>query len=208
MAGALSCLRLSPAIGNDIIIMNAFFSSVLPIALAEIGDKTQLLTLFLATRFARKYAIIGGMLCATLLNHLVSAWFGIEVARFFTPQLMGWIVGCSFLIVGLWLLKPDKQDGLDTRYMRYGPFMATLILFFLAEVGDKTQIATILLAAQYQNLTAIVLGSTVGLLLANVPVIFLGNWLMARLPFKGIRLGACILFCLLGLFTLFQTWMH
>ena len=187
--------------------MNPFLSSVLPIALAEIGDKTQLLTLFLATRFPRKYAIIAGMLCATLLNHMVSAWFGIEVARFFTPQLMGWVVGCSFLFVGLWLLKPDKEEGPDTRFMRYGPFIATLILFFLAEVGDKTQIATILLGAQYRDLTAVVLGSTVGLLLANVPVIFLGNWLMVRLPFKGIRLGACIIFCLLGIFTLIQTWL-
>ena len=187
--------------------MNPFLSSVLPIALAEIGDKTQLLTLFLATRFPGKYAIITGMLCATLLNHMVSAWFGIEVARFFTPQLMGWVVGCSFLFVGLWLLKPDKEEGPDARFMRYGPFIATLILFFLAEVGDKTQIATILLAAQYRDLTAVVLGSTVGLLLANVPVIFLGNWLMVRLPFKGIRLGACIMFCLLGIFTLIQTWL-
>lgn len=191
-----------------LIMIHAFLSSVVPVALAEIGDKTQLLTLFLATRFARKYAIIAGMLCATLLNHVVSAWFGVEVARFFTPQLMGWVVGISFLVVGLWLLKPDKDDGVDTRFMRYGPFVATSVLFFLAEVGDKTQIATILLAAQYRDLFSVVMGSTAGLLLANVPVIFFGNWLMHRLPLNRIRIGACILFCLLGIATLIQTYLN
>ncbi|MCO6515244.1 MAG: TMEM165/GDT1 family protein, partial [Snodgrassella sp.] len=117
-----------------------------------------------------------------------------------------WVVGFSFLIVGLWLLKPDKDDGVDTRFMRYGPFVATAVLFFLAEVGDKTQIATILLAAQYRDLYSVVLGSTVGLLLANVPVIFFGNWLMQRLPLNQIRISACFLFCLLGIIILIQAW--
>jgi putative Ca2+/H+ antiporter (TMEM165/GDT1 family) len=187
-------------------MMQAFVSSVLPVALAEIGDKTQLLTLFLAARFAKKYAIIAGMVVATLLNHVVSAWLGVELARWLTPSVMSWVVGASFIVVGLWLLKPDKDDEVSSRYLQYGAFTATLVLFFLAEIGDKTQISTILLAARYHDIFSVVTGSTVGLLIANVPVIFLGAWLMQRLPFKAIRIGACVLFCLLGLFTLLHVW--
>lgn len=187
-------------------MMQSFVSSVLPVALAEIGDKTQLLTLFLAARFARKYAIIAGMVVATLLNHLLSAWLGVELTRWLTPEVMGWVVGVSFIVVGLWLLKPDKDNEVSSRYMQYGAFTATLVLFFLAEIGDKTQIATILLAARYHEVWAVVAGSTLGLLVANVPVIFCGAWLMQRLPFKAIRIGACVLFCLLGVLTLLHVW--
>lgn len=187
--------------------MHAFFSSILPITLAELGDKTQLLTLFLASRFAQKYAIILGILFATLLNHLISAWLGVNLAHWFTPEIMNTIVGLSFMIIGLWLLKPDKADTVNQKYMHYGAFSATLILFFLAEIGDKTQIATILLAAHYQATFSIVAGSTIGLLIANVPVIFLGNWLIQRLPFKIIHKIACLLFCALGMGILCQIWL-
>lgn len=186
--------------------MHAFLSSILPVTLAEIGDKTQLLTLFLATQFNRKYAIIAGMLLATLLNHLFSAWLGVEIAQWLTPATMDTVVGISFILVGLWLLRPDKDQEISHRYMRFGAFSTTLILFFLAEIGDKTQIATILLAAHYHAAFSVVAGSTIGLLLANVPVIFFGHWLMQHLPFKAVRIGACGLFCLLGIISLWQAW--
>lgn len=191
---------------SSVLNMHAFLSSVFPVLFSEIGDKTQLLTLFLAARFAQKYAIIAGMLVATLLNHVVSAWFGVALAAWATLQIMSWIVGVSFIIVGLWLLKPDKDDDIDSRYVRYGAFGATLLLFFIAEIGDKTQIATILLAARYHNIVDVVAGSTLGILLANVPVIFFGAWLMNKLPLKTIRIGACVLFCLLGVLTLLHVW--
>lgn len=184
--------------------MDAFISSTLAVALAEIGDKTQLLALFLAARFAQKYAIVAGILLATLLNHALSAWLGVWLAQWLSPAMMVWIVGLSFIGVGLWLLKPDPDDDVDGRYMHYGAFVATTVLFFLAEIGDKTQIATVLLAAKYHDMVMVVAGSTLGMLLANVPVVFMGGWLMGRLPFKAVRIGACVLFCAMGLFTLWR----
>lgn len=186
--------------------MQAFLSSVFPVLFAEIGDKTQLLTLFLAARFAQKYAIIAGMLTATLLNHIVSAWLGVVLAAWATPQNMAWIVGISFIAVGLWILKPDKDEAINSRYVRYGAFTATLFLFFIAEIGDKTQFATITLAAHYHSILSVVAGSTLGILLANVPVIFLGAGVVNKLPLKAIRVGACVLFCLLGVLTLLHVW--
>ncbi len=184
--------------------MDALLSSTLAVALAEIGDKTQLLALFLAARFAQKHAIVAGILVATLLNHAVSAWLGVWLAQWLSPVMMGWVVGISFIAVGLWLLKPDQDDEVDSRYMRYGAFAATTLLFFLAEIGDKTQIATVLLAARYADVTSVVIGSTAGMLLANVPVVFLGQWLMRKLPFRAVRIGACVLFCALGILTLIR----
>lgn len=179
-------------------MLDAFLSSTLAVTLAEIGDKTQLLALFLATRFKRKYAIVAGILAATLLNHAVSAW----LASWLTPAVTAWLVGISLIAVGLWLLKPDKEDDVGSRYMQYGAFLATAVLFFLAEIGDKTQIATVLLAARYDDMAAVVLGSTLGMLIANVPVVLFGSWLMGKLPFRQVRIGACVLFCALGVYTL------
>ncbi|MDF7675392.1 TMEM165/GDT1 family protein [Neisseriaceae bacterium ESL0693] len=184
--------------------MHAAFASVLPVTLAEIGDKTQLLTLFLAARFAQRYAIILGMLVATLLNHLLSAWIGVSIAHWLNTNTINIIVGISFILVGLWLLKPDRDTTMNNRYLTHSAFVTTLILFFLAEIGDKTQIATILLAAHYQSAWGVVAGSTFGLLLANVPVIFFGHWLTTRLPFNRIRLLACLLFCVMGIISLYQ----
>lgn len=186
--------------------MQAFLSSVFPVLLAEIGDKTQLLTLFLAARFAQKYAIIAGMLAATLLNHIVSAWFGVLLAEWATPTVMAWIAGVCFILVGVWLLKPDKDQPLNHRHLRYGAFITTCILFFVAEIGDKTQLATITLAARYHDVFSVVTGSTLGILLANVPAIFLGARLVNKLPLKAIRISACLLFCLLGVLTLCRVW--
>lgn len=184
--------------------MEAFLSSTFGVFIAEIGDKTQLLTLFLAARFAQKNAVIAGIFAATLLNHLVSAWLGVWLAASVSPVLVKWIVGFSFIAVGLWLLKPDKDDDGDNggRWLKYGAFAATLVLFFLAEIGDKTQIATVLLAARYNDLAWVVSGSVLGLMLANVPVAYLGEKIMAKVPAAAVRRAACLLFCLLGVLTL------
>lgn len=182
--------------------MEAFFSSTLAVAIAEIGDKTQLLALFLAARFAQKNAIIAGIFVATLLNHFVSAILGVWIAQWISPEMMKWIVGISFIAVGLWLLLPDKDGGEDSKWLRYGAFGATLVLFFLAEIGDKTQIATVLLAAKYQEMFWVLAGSTLGLMLANVPVVYLGEKLMRRIPARAVRIAACVLFCIMGVLTL------
>ena len=188
--------------------MSALLASTLAVAIAEIGDKTQLLTLFLAARFAQKYAIVAGILVATLLNHAISAWLGVALAGWLSPELMKWLVGISFIAVGLWVLIPDKEDEEDTRWLKYGAFAATTVLFFLAEIGDKTQIATVLLAAKYQDVFWVVVGSTLGMLAANVPVAFLGAWLMQRLPLRPVRVAACVLFCALGVLTLLGGGIH
>lgn len=183
--------------------MEAFVSSTVGVLIAEIGDKTQLLTLFLAARFAQKNAIIMGIFMATLLNHAVSAFFGVWLTQTVSPDVLKWLVGGSFIAVGLWLLIPDKDDDNDNnRWLKYGAFTATLILFFLAEIGDKTQIATVLLAAKYQNLFWVVSGSILGLMLANVPVVYLGEKIMRRIPAHWVRWTACALFCVLGVLTL------
>lgn len=184
--------------------MEAFFSSAAMVALAEIGDKTQLLALFLAARFRQKYAVCAGILAATLLNHAVSAWLGVWLAERLPPETLTWLVGGSFIAVGLWLLKPDKDGGSGEAAMKYGAFAATLLLFFLAEIGDKTQLATVFLAARYHEMWAVVVGSTLGLLAANVPMVFWGERLLRRIPARIVRIAACALFCLMGAYTLWQ----
>ena len=182
--------------------MEAFFSSVLGVAIAEIGDKTQLLALFLAAHFAHKNAIVAGIFIATLLNHLVSATLGVWLASAISPEVMKWVVGGSFIAVGLWLLLPDKDEDPDGKWLKYGAFTATGVLFLLAEIGDKTQIATVLLAAKYQSILLAVVGSIAGLMIASVPAVYLGEMLMRKIPAKAVRIAACILFCLLGILTL------
>lgn len=183
--------------------MEAFFSSTVGVLIAEIGDKTQLLTLFLAARFAQKHAIILGIFVATLFNHAVSAYFGVWLTQTVSPAMLQWLVGGSFIAVGLWLLIPDKDDDDDSSpWLKYGAFVATFVLFFLAEIGDKTQIATVLLAAKYQDLFWVVMGSILGLMLANVPVVYLGEQVMRRVPARLMRWAACTLFCVLGVMTL------
>ena len=184
--------------------MDAFLYSTAAVALAEVGDKTQLLTLFLAARFRNKWAIIAGIFVATVINHFVSGWLGAWAGSAFNENLLAWIVGISFVVVGLWLLVPDKEDEEDGKWLAYGAFFATTVLFFLAEIGDKTQIATVLLAAKYQAVFWVVAGSTLGLMIANVPMVFLGDWLLKNLPLQVIRIAACVLFVVLGLITLYQ----
>lgn len=183
--------------------MEAFLSSTLGVFISEIGDKTQLLTLFLAARFAQKNAIILGIFVATLLNHAVSAFLGVWLAQAISPEVMKWVVGASFILVGLWLLIPDKDDDDDSNgWLKYGAFMATVVLFFLAEIGDKTQVATVVLAAKYHSLFWVVSGSVLGLMLANVPVAYWGERIMKKIPATAVRIAACALFCVLGVVTL------
>ncbi|WP_203141951.1 TMEM165/GDT1 family protein [Marinobacter mangrovi] len=182
--------------------MDAFLSSTFAVAIAEIGDKTQLLSLFLICRFSKRTPIILGILFSTLLNHALSALLGAWIAKLIPASWLPWIVATSFIAIALWLLIPDKDDSEDAGLLRYGAFFATLIMFFLAEIGDKTQIATVVLAARFDDTVMVVLGTTVGMLLANVPVILAGQWLMDRMPLATARLFACGLFIVLGVITL------
>lgn len=179
--------------------MEAFLSSTFAVALAEVGDKTQLLSLFLAARFSQRYSIISAILLATLINHGLSAWLGVYVSQFIPTQWLNYLVAASFILVGLWLLIPDKEDDEDNQYLKFGAFTATLILFFLAEIGDKTQIATVVLAARYDATFWVVAGTTIGMLIANVPVVLAGEWLMKKLPLDIFRKVACAVFIALGI---------
>ena len=162
-------------------MFDAFLVSTGTVALAEVGDKTQLLALMLAARFRRPWPIVGGILLATILNHALAGLLGALAASWLTPQGLRWIVAASFIAIALWTLKPDTLDD-DEKLPAHGAFVATVIAFFIAEIGDKTQVATILLAAKYSPLWQVVAGTTVGMLLANVPVVVLGSRFVSRLP--------------------------
>ena len=178
--------------------MEAFLASTLIVALAEIGDKTQLLSLLLAARYKKPLPIIAGILIATLANHFVAGALGAWISTLFSPHVMRWIVGGSLLAIAAWTLKPDKFDGEVRESTRYGLFALTCVVFFVAEIGDKTQIATIVLAARYQSLVAVVTGTTLGMMIANVPVVFLGSAASHRIPFALVRAIAALLFAVLG----------
>ena len=167
------------------------------VALAEIGDKTQLLALLLAARFRKPVPIVAGILVATLLNHALAGLLGAEAAQWLTPKVLRWIVVVSFLAIAAWSLKPDTLDA-DMALPTHGAFVATVIAFFLAEIGDKTQVATVLLAAKYQPLWQVVAGTTIGMLLANVPVVILGSRFASRLPLRAARIAAALLFLVLA----------
>jgi putative Ca2+/H+ antiporter (TMEM165/GDT1 family) len=180
--------------------MDALLVSTLTVALAEIGDKTQLLALLLAARYRKPWPIVAGILGATLVNHAVSAWAGAWLASLVSPTVLRWIVVACFLAVAAWALVPDKLDAdKDAPPPRYGAFLATLVAFFLVEIGDKTQVATVVLAARYSPLWQVVGGTTVGMLLANVPVVFLGARFADRLPLKAARWTAAAVFAALAL---------
>ncbi|SFR66155.1 Putative Ca2+/H+ antiporter, TMEM165/GDT1 family [Marinobacter daqiaonensis] len=183
--------------------MDAFLASTLSVAVAEIGDKTQLLSLFLITRFHQRTPIIFGILVATLANHGLSALLGAWVASWLPDTWVPWLVAGSFVAIALWLLFPDKDDSEDSRLLGLGAFGATTMMFFLAEVGDKTQIATVVLAARYDETFWVIVGTTVGMLAANIPVIIAGRWLMERLPLATARISASVLFLILAIITVF-----
>lgn len=181
--------------------MHAFLVSTLVVALAEVGDKTQLLSFVLAARLRAPWAIVAGILVATLTNHALAGSLGVWLASLLGPTAMRWIVGLAFLGFGVWALFPDTLES-EARSHRAGAFVTTAIAFFLVEIGDKTQLATIALAARYEALIAVVVGTTLGMLLANAPAVWLGEALAERLPMRALRWGAAALFVALGLATL------
>ena len=181
-------------------MVEAFFVSTFAVALGEIGDKTQLLALLLAARFRKPLPIIAGILVATLANHAAAGAVGAWIARIVDPQWMRWGLGASFIAVALWLLVPDKEDTevAGTR-SRLGVFGITTVAFFITEMGDKTQIATVMLAARYDALAAVVLGTTMGMMLANVPAVYLGDAIVKRMPVAAVHRIAAALFAILGI---------
>ncbi|MFZ3034003.1 MAG: TMEM165/GDT1 family protein [Parvibaculum sp.] len=185
--------------------MEAFFISLSAVAVAEIGDKTQLLALVLAARFRKPLPIIAGIFVATIANHAMAAELGILIANWLTPQTLNWILGASFVAAGIWMLIPDKADDLDgDAVSRFGPFITTVIAFFLAEMGDKTQFATIGLAARFHDLVAVAAGTTIGMMIANVPAVLLGDVAARALPMQLVRGTAAAIFIALGVVTLLQ----
>jgi len=173
------------------------------VALAEIGDKTQLLAFLLAARFGKPIPIIAGILCATLVNHGLAGALGAWIVSVASPEVMRWALGFSFLGMAVWTLIPDEIEEEETRTARrFGVFGATLVTFFLAEMGDKTQVATVALAAHYGTPLWVVLGTTVGMLLADVPAVFVGQKFAAVIPMKLVHRMAAAVFALIGVLTL------
>jgi len=185
--------------------MEAFFTSTSVVALAEIGDKTQLLAIILSTRFRRPLPIISGIFAATIANHALAALLGAQAASWLDGQWFGYLVAASFIAMAAWTLVPDKLDGLDERPPRFGAFLTTLIAFFLVEMGDKTQIATIALGARFNQVLPVAMGTTLGMMIANVPAVFLGDALIARVPMAMVRAIAACLFLVIGLWLLART---
>jgi putative Ca2+/H+ antiporter (TMEM165/GDT1 family) len=179
--------------------MTAFLISIGVVALAEIGDKTQLLALALAAKYRRPWPIILGILFATLANHFLAGAVGTWLTRAIGPEAMRWALGLSFIAMALCMLVPDKLDDTAAKPSRFGVFGTTLIAFFIVEMGDKTQIATVALAARYDALVAVVAGTTIGMMIANVPAVLLGNVAAERLPKRLMNGLAALLFAMIGI---------
>ena len=182
-------------------MFEAFLTSTLLVAIAETGDKTQLLSFVLAAKLRRFWPIVLGIFVATIANHALAGSVGAFVASLVRPDVLRWIVGLAFVGFGLWTLVPDTLDG-EPDVRPAGAFVTTLIAFFLAEMGDKTQLATVALAARFPSLVAVVVGTTVGMMLANVPAVWLGERLAHRIDMKIVRYVAAALFVALGVLTL------
>lgn len=185
--------------------MSALLISTGIVALAEIGDKTQLLAFILAARFKKPVPIILGILVATLFNHGVAGALGEWLTSLVSPQTAGYILGVSFVVMGLWTLIPDKFDESEAKFAHYGIFMTTLLAFFFAEMGDKTQIATIALAAKYHTFVTVVAGTTIGMMIANVPAVFIGQKMANKIPTRVVHGIAAAIFVILGVLTLVNT---
>ena len=181
-------------------MLEALLVSTGAVAIAEIGDKTQLLALVLAARFRKPVPIILGILVATLANHALAGALGAWIIGLLGPSVMRWVLGVSFLAMAAWALVPDKleEEG-ERKTDRYGAFLATLVAFFLVEIGDKTQVATVALAARYDLLAVVVAGTTLGMMIANVPAVLLGEVAATKIPLKLVRGIAAAIFAALGI---------
>ena len=183
--------------------MEAFLVSTGIVALAEMGDKTQLLSLVLAARFRKPWPIVLGILVATLANHGLAGAVGSWVTTFMGPDVLRWVLGASFIAMAAWMLVPDKLDDEEgDSAPRMGVFVTTVVVFFLAEMGDKTQIATVMLAAQYNAWFAVVAGTTLGMMLANAPVVWFGDAITKRVPLRLVHLISAGIFAVLGMIAL------
>jgi len=178
--------------------MEAFLVATGVVALAEIGDKTQLLAFILAAKYRKPLPIILGILVATIANHGVAGALGAWLTALIAPETMRWVLGVSFIAMAAWTLVPDKFDESEAALVTKGVFVTTVIAFFLAEMGDKTQIATVALAANYQALVPVVIGTTLGMMIANVPAVLLGHSLADKLPVRAVHIVAALIFAALG----------
>ena len=183
--------------------MEAFLVSTSIVALAEMGDKTQLLALVLAARFRKPWPIVWGIFVATVFNHALAGAAGAWITTLIGPQMLRWVLGVSFIAMAVWMLIPDKlEDGDTAEGPRWGVFGTTLVAFFLAEMGDKTQIATVMLAAQYSAWLWVVAGTTLGMMLANAPVVWLGDRITRRIPLRTVHMVSAAIFLVLGVLAL------
>jgi len=185
--------------------MEAFLVSTGVVALGEMGDKTQLLAIVLAAAFRKPWVIIAGIFVATIVNHAAAGALGGWVAAQLGPDILRWVIGVSFVAMAGWMLIPDKlDDDASNQKQRFGVFWTTVVAFFLAEMGDKTQIATVALAARYPEVVQVVIGTTLGMMLANAPAVFLGEKIAAKVSMKVVHGVAAVIFLVLGLLTLFN----
>lgn len=182
--------------------MDAFLVSTGVVALAEIGDKTQLLAFILAAKFRKPIPIILGILVSTIANHAFAGALGAWITSLASPEIMRWVLGVSFIAMAIWTLIPDKFDEEEAKFVRFGVFGTTVVAFFLAEMGDKTQVATVALAAQYHAFFAVVAGTTLGMMIANVPAVLLGDRIAGKIPVRVVHAIAALIFALIGIATL------
>ena len=184
-------------------MLEALFVSTAVVALGELGDKTQLLALVLAARYGKPLPIIGGIFVATLVNHAIAGWVGNWVRGAVSADVLRWLLALSFFAVAAWALKPDKLADDDAPpASKWGVFAVTVVAFFIAEIGDKTQIATVMLAAQFASLAAVVVGTTLGMMIVNVPTVLIGRAASEKIPFRAVRIAAAALFAGLGVWVL------
>ncbi|GAN00229.1 transmembrane protein [alpha proteobacterium U9-1i] len=184
--------------GSGVSIMEALWISTAIVAIAEIGDKTQLLAIVLAARFKQPLPILAGILAATLLNHALAASAGFLVSQWLSGRTFQLVVGAAFVAMAAWALIPDKEDDNAAQASRGGVFLTTLVAFFLVEIGDKTQIATSLLAARFQDVAFVTIGTTLGMMLANAPAVYLGEAVTRVVPLNYVRASAALLLAITG----------
>lgn len=185
--------------------MEALLTSTAVVVLAEIGDKTQLLAIVLAARFKRPVPILLGILIATLANHFIAAFIGAQAAAFLEGDWFRYLIAASFIAMAAWTLIPDKFDEPGSKPARFGAFLTTLIAFFFVEMGDKTQLATVALSARFNDVIMVTLGTTLGMMLANAPAVFMGNALIKHIPLNIVRAIAALLFLVIGVWLGLET---